>query len=119
AKLDPTIRIACDGETKKNPAVEEISTIRDSSVSDLVAQYRNADSAKIVKAMTAAWNARDYATAVALARLAYDRDGGNSQAAYRLGTAYYGGYGVGKDLSKAWQYLSVPALDRSAYALYF
>ena len=64
------------------------------------------------------WNAKDYAGAVAIAEMAYKLDG-NKNAAYRLGTAYYGGTGVEKNLSKALEYLNIPALDDVSYAIYY
>lgn len=64
------------------------------------------------------WKARDYAAAVELSRMAFDKDG-YSAAAYRLGTAYYSGTGVARDVATAWQFFSNTALDESRYSIYY
>jgi TPR repeat protein len=64
------------------------------------------------------WAAKDFVSAVAIAEMAYRADG-NKNAAYRLGTAYYGGWGVEKNLSKAAEYLNIKSLDDVSYAIYY
>lgn len=55
---------------------------------------------------------------VALFRAAYEA-GDRVRSGYRLGTAYYYGRGIKKDLSEAFKYLSDPLLNNSRFALYF
>lgn len=82
------------------------------------AELASATSAQIQQRAESFWDAGDYESAVSLADIAFRKDG-NPNAAYRLGTAYYRGFGVQQDLERAWRYLSVPALDESRFALYF
>jgi TPR repeat protein len=88
------------------------------ALDDIKAKLARASSADIQQKSEELWTAKDYASAVAVAEMAYKLDG-NKNAAYRLGTAYYGGSGVEKDLAKAAEYLSIPALDDVSYALYY
>jgi TPR repeat protein len=88
------------------------------NLAKLKAELASATSAEIMKSAEQLWMNKDYASAFPLAEMAFKKDG-NSAAAYRLGTAYQGGYGVDKDVNKAWEYFSSPSLDESRYALYF
>lgn len=88
------------------------------ALDDIKAKLAGATSSDIQIKSEELWTAKDYASAVAIADMAYKMDG-NKNAAYRLGTAYYGGTGVEKDLAKAAGYLNIPALDDVSYALYY
>lgn len=111
---DSGTRPAADAATtgEKSPSEQA------AAIDKMRTEFATANSAEMMKRAEALWAAKDYAGGAALAGMAYKKDG-NSNAAYRLGTAYQGGYGVKKDLNKAWEYLSNPALDNVSYALYF
>ena len=88
------------------------------SLEALKKSLSGASSADMQKKSEELWTAKEYANAVAAAEMAYKADG-NKNAAYRLGTAYFGGTGVAKNLVKASEYLNIPALDDVSYALYY
>jgi TPR repeat protein len=101
------------------PAANEMSAGDAAKALDAIkAKLAGASSADIQMKSEELWTAKDYASAVAVAEMAFKLDG-NKNAAYRLGTAYYGGSGVEKDLAKAAEYLNLPALDDVSYALYY
>lgn len=60
----------------------------------------------------------DKTKAVAMFRKAYAK-GATSAAGYRLGLAYYYGYGVEKNIETAEKYFSIPALAGYNWALYY
>ena len=64
------------------------------------------------------WDAKDYVGAVSLSEMALKKDGIRN-ATYRLGTAYFAGLGVDKNLDKAWEFLGKPELDDVREALYY
>lgn len=63
-------------------------------------------------------NADSQKQSVELFHQLYDM-GDRKRAGYRLGTAYYLGRGVSRDLQKAYSFLSIPDLDKTRYALYY
>ena len=88
------------------------------SLDALKKSLSGATSADMQKKSEELWTAKEYVNAVAVAEMAYKADG-NKNAAYRLGTAYFGGTGVEKNLAKAAEYLNITALDDISYALYY
>jgi TPR repeat protein len=103
-----------DATAPKTMSAEDSSKTLDA----LKKSLSGASSADMQKKSEELWTAKDYASAVAIAEMAYKSDG-NKNAAYRLGTAYYGGTGVEKNLGKAAGYLNTPGLDDVSYALYY
>jgi TPR repeat protein len=82
------------------------------------ASLANATSADIQAKAEELWTAGSYAPAVELSQMAFDKDG-LSGAAYRLGTAYFGGTGVARDLSKALDFFKKPGLENDRYSIYY
>ncbi len=77
-----------------------------------------ASSSDIAEAAEDAWNEKNFELAVALAQMAIDKDG-NSAATYRLGTAYFCGYGTEKNNQKALDFLNKPSQAGVRYAQYY
>lgn len=88
------------------------------NLAKLKAELASATGAEIMKNAELLWTAKDYSGAVALSEMALKKDG-NRNASYRLGTAYYSGLGVEKNLDKAWEFLGKPELDDVGEAHYF
>jgi hypothetical protein len=107
-------------EDKSKSADAKAMTAEDPSkaLDALKKSLAGGSSADMQKKSEDLWTAKEYASAVAISEMAYKADG-NKNAAYRLGTAYYGGTGVDKNLVKAAEYLNIPALDDVSYAVYY
>ncbi len=80
------------------------------------------DLEKLVKRAEELWNDPEQdpgkEKSVALFEEAF-RKGEVLRSAYRLGSAYYYGYGVDQDYEMAYKYFSMPELDNVRYARYF
>jgi serralysin len=111
---NPQLRIDCG----KPVASSVRAGVAKSDLVSAMARPGSSSAGEISAKVEKLWKSEDYEKAVALAGMAYEKTG-DSNAAYRLGTAYYGGYGVKKNLETAWRYLSIPALDNIRYALYY
>jgi TPR repeat protein len=119
AKTGAETSTAAPAATAEAPAAMETSAADAAKALDAIKSgLAGASSADMQKKSEELWTAKDYANAVAIAEMAYKLDG-NKNAAYRLGTAYYGGSGVEKNLVKAAEYLNIPVLDDVSYALYY
>lgn len=97
------------GKTVEAPAVD---------IAAIKSQLANAKSADIQAKAEELWTAGSYAPAVELSQMAFDKDG-LSGAAYRLGTAYFGGTGATKDLGKALEFFTKPGLEEDRYSIYY
>jgi len=84
--------------------------------------YINKSADDIAEDAKALWDDEDRdpdrSQAVQLFQLAYEK-GDHATSAYRLGTAYYHGFGVRRDIAKAHEFFAVPQLDGTRFALYY
>jgi hypothetical protein len=105
----------------QEPAPEDIvnaTSMSQQEIERLKKELSSVPNGVLTEKFEALWKDNDFEASFALASFAYEKFQAR-QAAYRLGIAYFRGFGVEKDIERAFEYLSVPQLEGARYAHYF
>jgi serralysin len=110
----------CSGAEEPLPPekIIDASHMAASEIAKLRAEMSGASSKSLLKSYENLWKIDEYEAAFALASLAFEKYQAKA-AAYRIGTALMTGLGAEKDIERAFEYFSFPALMDARYARYF
>ena len=99
----------------ESPATD---TMTSEDIDKIKADMEGSSGADLAAKAEELWKDEHFKGALELATLAYEKDR-DRNAAYRIGSAYYGGYGVEKNIETAYKVFSEPALSDVRYAKYY